>query len=77
MINAISKQEIYNKRIDTLIAEVSSFVRKVYLYIENEPNMKKNLQILGAGASLSDKHNIFEACTSITWCSMSVESRIW
>lgn len=60
VINAISKQEIYNKRIDTLIAEVSSFVRKVYLYIENEPNMKKNLQILGAGASLSDKTNIFE-----------------
>ena len=60
VINAISKQEIYNKRIDTLIAEVSSFVRKVYLYIENEPNLKKNLQILGAGASLSDKHNIFE-----------------
>ena len=60
VINAISKQEIYNKRIDTLISEVSSFVRKVYLYIENEPNMKKNLQILGAGAALSDKHNIFE-----------------
>ena len=60
VINAISKQEIYNKRIDTLITEVSSFVRKVYLYIENEPNMKKNLQILGAGASLSDKTNIFE-----------------
>ncbi len=60
VINAISKQEIYNKRIDTLITEVSSFVRKVYLYIENEPNMKKNLQILGAGASLTDKTNIFE-----------------
>lgn len=60
VINAISKQEIYNKRIDTLITEVSSFVRKVYLYIENEPNMKKNLQILGAGAALSDKTNIFE-----------------
>ncbi len=60
VINAISKQEIYNKRIDTLIGEVSSFVRKVYLYIENEPNMKKNLQILGAGTSLSDKTNIFE-----------------
>ena len=29
VINAISKQEIYNKRIDSLIAEVSSFVRKV------------------------------------------------
>ena len=60
VVNAISKQEIYNKRIDTLITEVSAFVRKVYLYIENEPNMKKNLQILGAGASLSDKTNIFE-----------------
>ncbi len=60
VINAISKQEIYNKRIDTLIAEVSSFVRKVYLYIENEPDMKKNLQILGAGAALKDKANLFE-----------------
>lgn len=60
VINAISKQEIYNKRIDTLIAEVSGFVRKVYQYIENEPNMKKNLQILGAGTSLRDKTNIFE-----------------
>lgn len=60
VINAISKQEIYNKRIDTLINEVSSFVKKVYQYIENEPNMKKNLQILGAGTSLKDKTNIFE-----------------
>lgn len=60
VINAISKQEIYNKRIDTLISEVSSFVRKVYQYIENEPHMKKNLQILGAGKSLKDKTNIFE-----------------
>lgn len=60
VINAISKQEIYNKRIDSLIAEVSSFVRKVYQYIENEPNMKKNLQILGVGTSLKDKTNIFE-----------------
>lgn len=60
VINAISKQEIYNKRIDTLIAEVSSFVKKVYQYIENEPNMKKNLQILGAGSSLKDKANLFE-----------------
>lgn len=60
VINAISKQEIYNKRIDTLIGEVSSFVRKVYQYIENEPNMKKNLQVLGAGTSLKDKTNIFE-----------------
>ena len=60
VINAISKQEIYNKRIDTLISEVSSFVRKVYLYIENEPDMKKNLQILGAGAALKDKANLFE-----------------
>lgn len=60
VINAISKQEIYNKRIDTLIGEVSNFVRKVYQYIENEPNMKKNLQILGTGNSLKDKANIFE-----------------
>ncbi len=60
VINAISKQEIYNKRIDTLIGEVSSFVKRVYQYVENEPNMKKNLQILGAGASLKDKANIFE-----------------
>lgn len=60
VINAISKQEIYNKRIDTLIGEVSNFVKKVYQYIENEPNMKKNLQILGAGSSLKDKTNVFE-----------------
>ncbi len=60
VINAISKQEIYNKRIDTLISEVSGFVKKVYQYIENEPNMKKNIQILGAGSALKDKTNIFE-----------------
>ncbi len=60
VVNAISKQEIYNKRIDTLIGEVSNFVKKVYQYIENEPNMKKNLQILGAGSSLKDKTNVFE-----------------
>ncbi len=60
VLTAISKQEIYNKRIDTLISEVSAFVKKVYLYIENEPDMKKNLQILGAGAQLSGKTNIFE-----------------
>ncbi len=60
VVNAISKQEIYNKRIDTLIAEVSSFVKKVYQYLENEPEMKKSLQILGAGASLKDKTNVFE-----------------
>ncbi len=60
VVNAISKQEIYNKRIDTLINEVSSFMKRVYQYIENEPNMKKNIQILGAGASLKDKTNVFE-----------------
>nr|MCR5543007.1 hypothetical protein [Eubacterium sp.] len=37
-----------------------AFVKKVYLYIENEPDMKKNLQILGAGAQLTGKTNIFE-----------------
>ena len=60
VLTAISKQELYNKRIDTLINEVSAFVKKVYLYIENEPDMKKNLQTLGAGAQLTGKTNIFE-----------------
>jgi hypothetical protein len=60
VLTAISKQELYNKRIDTLINEVSAFVKKVYLYIENEPDMKKNLQILGAGTQLTGKTNIFE-----------------
>ncbi len=60
VLTAISKQELYNKRIDTLIVEVSAFVKKVYLYIENEPDMKKNLQILGAGSQLTGKSNIFE-----------------
>ena len=60
IISAISKQDVYNKRIDSLIGEVSAFVKKVYQYIENEPEMKKNLQILGAGASLSAKSNVFE-----------------
>lgn len=60
VISAISKQDIYNKRIDSLLVEVSAFVKKVYKYIEDEPNMKKNLQILGSGTSLSDKSNVFE-----------------
>lgn len=60
VISAISKQDIYNKRIDSLLVEVCAFVKKVYKYIEDEPVMKKNLQILGAGASLSDKSNVFE-----------------
>ena len=60
VLTAISKQELYNKRIDTLIGEVSAFFIKVYLYIENETDMKKNLQILGAGAQLTGKTNIFE-----------------
>jgi len=60
VINAISKQEIYNKRIDSLIAEVSGFVKKVYQYIENEPDMKRNIQTLGTGAALKDKANVFE-----------------
>ena len=60
VLTAISRQELYNKRIDTLISEVSAFVKKVYLYIENEPDMKKNLQVLGAGAQLTGKTNIFE-----------------
>lgn len=60
VISAISKQDIYNKRIDSLLVEVCAFVKKVYKYIEDEPVMKKNLQILGAGSSLSDKSNVFE-----------------
>lgn len=60
VVTAISKQEIYNRRIDSLIAEVSNFIRKVYRFIEEEPEMKRNLQILGVGAGLSDKSNVFE-----------------
>lgn len=60
VISAISKQDIYNKRIDSLLVEVSAFVKKVYRYIEDEPTMKRNLQILGTGSSLSDKTNVFE-----------------
>lgn len=60
VISAISKQDIYNKRIDTLLVEVSAFVKKVCRYIEDEPTMKKNMQILGTGTSLSDKSNVFE-----------------
>ncbi|MCM1497950.1 MAG: hypothetical protein NC124_05735, partial [Clostridium sp.] len=60
VISTISKQDIYNKRIDTLLVEVSAFVKKVCRYIEEEPTMKKNMQILGTGSSLSDKSNVFE-----------------
>ncbi len=60
IISAISKQDIYNKRIDSLLVEVSAFVKKVCRYIEDEPTMKRNMQILGTGSSLSDKTNIFE-----------------
>ncbi len=60
VLSAISKEEIYNRRIDSLLVEVSAFVKKVYKYIEDEPVMKKNIQILGTGASVSDKSNVFE-----------------
>ncbi len=60
VVTAISKQDIYNRRIDSLITEVSTFIRKVYRYVEDEPEMKRNLQILGVGAGLSDKSNVFE-----------------
>ena len=60
VVSAISKQDIYNKRIDSLLAEVSAFVKKVYKYIEDEPEMKKNLQTLGTGSQLTGKTNIFE-----------------
>ena len=60
VVTAISKQEIYNRRIDGLIADVSAFIKKVCKYIEEDPVMKKNLQVLGTGSSLADKSNIFE-----------------
>lgn len=60
VVLAISKQDIYNKRIDSLLSEVSSFIKKVYKYIEDEPDMKKNLQTLGVGAQLTGKKNLFE-----------------
>lgn len=60
VVSAISKQEIYNKRIDTLLTEVAGFVKKVYKYIEDEPEMKKNLQTLGVGSQLNGKTNLFE-----------------
>lgn len=60
VVSAISKQEIYNKRIDTLLTEVAGFIKKVYKYIEDEPEMKKNLQTLGTGSQLNGKTNIFE-----------------
>jgi hypothetical protein len=60
VVSAISKQEIYNKRIDSLLNEVSMFIRKVCKYIEDEPEMKKNLQTLGVGSQLKGKTNIFE-----------------
>lgn len=60
IVSTISKQDIYNKRIDSLLVEVCAFVKKVYKYIEDEPVMKKNLQIIGAGTSLSEKSNVFE-----------------
>ena len=60
VVTAISKQEIYNRRIDSLIVDVSQFIKKVCKYIEEDPTMKRNLQILGTGSSLADKSNIFE-----------------
>lgn len=60
VVTAISKQEIYNRRIDSLIVDVSKFIKKVCKYIEEDPTMKRNLQVLGTGSSLADKSNIFE-----------------
>lgn len=60
VVSAISKQEIYNKRIDSLLTEVAAFVKKVYKYVEDEPEMKKNLQTLGTGSQLKGKTNLFE-----------------
>ncbi len=60
VVSAISKQEIYNKRIDSLLTEVAEFIRRVYKYLEEEPELKKNLQTLGTGSQLSGKTNLFE-----------------
>ena len=60
VVTAMSKQEIYNRRIDGLITDVSKFIKKVCKYIEEDPVMKRNLQVLGTGSSLADKSNIFE-----------------
>ena len=60
VVTAISKQDIYNRRIDSLITDVSKFIRKVCRYIEEEPTIKRNLQILGSGSSLADRSNLFE-----------------
>ena len=56
----ISKQEVYNKRIDSLLNETCAFTKKVYQAIENEPEVKKVLQTLGSGAQLSGRQNIPE-----------------
>lgn len=60
VVTAISKQDIYNRRIDSLITDVSKFIRKVCRCIEEEPVIKRNLQILGTGNSLVDRSNLFE-----------------
>ena len=60
VVTAISKQDIYNRRIDSLITDVSKFIRKVCRYIEEEPVIKRNLQTLGSGSSLADRSNLFE-----------------
>ena len=58
VISALSKQDLYNKRIDSLLVEVCAFIRKVDKYIEEAPEMKKNMQVLGT--SSVDKSNMFE-----------------
>ena len=60
MASEISKQEVYNKRIDSLLNETCAFTKKVYQAIENEPEVKKVLQTLGSGAQLSGRQNIPE-----------------
>lgn len=75
VVSAISKQEIYNKRIDTLLTEVAGFIKKVYKYIEDEPEMKKNLQTLGTGSQLMVRPISLKDYMNITSFSMNAVSR--
>ena len=44
----ISKQEVYNKRIDSLLNETCAFTKKVYQAIENEPFSTACFQMLSS-----------------------------
>ena len=71
----ISKQEVYNKRIDSLLNETCAFTKKVYQAIENEPEVKKVLQTLGSGAQLSGRQNIHEGSYEEKYESLEILSK--